>query len=212
MSKEEMQKSKEQLEEEKRAILAQRIQPLTIEGMDTSKLAEKAKELYEHMRRLVGDKYDLEQRFKRQQYDVSCCLDLAIYSWPFSPVLLLLHLIYMPFDWTFKENEGEKDHLKERKNPDIHVLDVQLQNQIQQVQLLKMESDYYQSGKRKRKDTSTKICSELYQSASQRTQKEEENMWMWFSKAEEWQFFFVHGDSWRCHLITELELELVISV
>ena len=71
MSKEELQKSKEQLEEEKRAILSQRIQPLNIEGMDTSKLIEKAKELYEHTRRLVGDKYDLEQRFKRQQYDVS---------------------------------------------------------------------------------------------------------------------------------------------
>ena len=71
MSKEELQKSKEQLEEEKRAILSQRIQPLNIESMDTSKLLEKAKELYEHTRRLVGDKYDLEQRFKRQQYDVS---------------------------------------------------------------------------------------------------------------------------------------------
>ena len=59
MSKEELQKSKEQLEEEKRAILSQRIQPLNIEGMDTSKLIEKAKELYEHTRRLVGDKYDL---------------------------------------------------------------------------------------------------------------------------------------------------------
>ena len=71
MSKEELQKSKEQLEEEKRAILSQRIQPLSIDNMDTAKLLEKAKELYEHTRRLVGDKYDLEQRFKRQQYDVS---------------------------------------------------------------------------------------------------------------------------------------------
>jgi len=70
MSKEELQKSKEQLEEEKRIILAQRIQPLNIEGMDSAKLQEKAKELYDHMRRLVGDKYDLEQRFKRQQYDM----------------------------------------------------------------------------------------------------------------------------------------------
>jgi len=70
MSKEELQKSKEQLEEEKRAILSQRIQPLSIDGMDSAKLQEKAKELYEHMRRLVGDKYDLEQRFKRQQYDM----------------------------------------------------------------------------------------------------------------------------------------------
>lgn len=70
LSKEELQKSKEQLEEEKQAILAQRIQPLSLEGMDAAKLLEKAKELYEHMRRLVGDKYDLEDRFKRQQYDM----------------------------------------------------------------------------------------------------------------------------------------------
>merc|ERR1719403_529141 len=41
MTKEELQKSKEQLEEEKRAILAQRIQPLAIDGMDSAKLQEK---------------------------------------------------------------------------------------------------------------------------------------------------------------------------
>ncbi|KAL8614238.1 hypothetical protein ACOMHN_026455 [Nucella lapillus] len=70
LSKEELQKSKEQLEEEKRAILAQRIQPLNTQGLEGAKLLEKARELYDHMRRLVGDKYDLEQRFKRQQYDM----------------------------------------------------------------------------------------------------------------------------------------------
>merc|ERR1719317_1513156 len=70
MTKKELQKSKEQLEEEKRAILSQLIQPLAIDGLDSAKLQEKAKELHEHLRRLVGDKYDLEQRFKRQQYDM----------------------------------------------------------------------------------------------------------------------------------------------
>jgi len=70
MSKEELQKSKEQLEEEKQAILAQRIQPLVIDGLAADKLIEKAKELNDHIRRLEGDKYDLEQRFKRQQYDM----------------------------------------------------------------------------------------------------------------------------------------------
>jgi len=70
MSKEELQKSKEQLEEEKQAILAQRIQPCVIDGLAADKLIEKAKELHEHIRRLEGDKYDLEQRFKRQQYDM----------------------------------------------------------------------------------------------------------------------------------------------
>jgi len=70
MSKEELQKSKEQLEDEKQAILAQRIQPLATEGLAADKLIEKAKELREHILRLEGDKYDLEQRFKRQQYDM----------------------------------------------------------------------------------------------------------------------------------------------
>jgi len=70
MSKEELQKSKEQLEEEKQAILSQRIQPLAVEGLAGDKLIEKAKELQDHIKRLEGDKYDLEQRFKRQQYDM----------------------------------------------------------------------------------------------------------------------------------------------
>lgn len=70
MTKEELQKSKEELEAEKQAILAQRIQPLVIDGLASDKLIEKAKELQEHIRKLEGDKYDLEQRFKRQQYDM----------------------------------------------------------------------------------------------------------------------------------------------
>lgn len=64
-------KSREQLEAEKRAILAQRIQPLDISGFDSSKLADKAKELHGLIYRLESEKYDLEKRFKEQQYDVS---------------------------------------------------------------------------------------------------------------------------------------------
>jgi len=73
-SKEDMQKSKEQLEEEKKAILAQRIQPLEINGMDGEKLKEKAKELHDHLRKLAGDKFDSEENYKRQQKDL---IDLA---------------------------------------------------------------------------------------------------------------------------------------
>jgi len=64
-------KSKEQLEAEKKAILKQRIVPLSIDGMDQSGLAEKAKELHKSICRLEGEKYDLEKRFKTQQLDVS---------------------------------------------------------------------------------------------------------------------------------------------
>jgi len=70
MSKEELQKSKEQLEDEKQAILAQRIQALVTDGLSSDKLIEKAQELNAQIRRLEGDRYDLEQRFKRQQYDM----------------------------------------------------------------------------------------------------------------------------------------------
>ena len=64
-------KSKEQLEAEKKAILKQRIVPLSIDGLDQSGLTEKAKELHKLITRLEGEKYDLEKRFKTQQVDVS---------------------------------------------------------------------------------------------------------------------------------------------
>lgn len=64
-------KSKEQLEAEKRAILGQRIQALHIDGLDAGQLKEKAKELHALIARLESEKYDLEKRFKGQQFDVS---------------------------------------------------------------------------------------------------------------------------------------------
>lgn len=70
-------KSKEQVEAEKRAILAQRIQPLDISGFDAGKLTEKAKELNTLIYRLESDKYDLEKRFKEQQFDMMELADKA---------------------------------------------------------------------------------------------------------------------------------------
>lgn len=63
-------KSKEQLEAEKRAILEQRTPKLEIAGFDSGKLTEKAKELHNLIMRLESEKYDLERRFKAQQYDM----------------------------------------------------------------------------------------------------------------------------------------------
>jgi len=63
-------KSKEQMESEKKAILAQRIQPMSTDGLDASKLAEKAKELHKAILRLESEKYDHEKRFKAQQVDM----------------------------------------------------------------------------------------------------------------------------------------------
>jgi len=63
-------KSKEQLEAEKRAILKQRVKNLEIDGFDSGKLTDKAKELHQLIYRLEGEKYDLEKRFKAQQIDM----------------------------------------------------------------------------------------------------------------------------------------------
>ncbi|XP_013408750.1 troponin T isoform X8 [Lingula anatina] len=69
-AKEDMSKSKEQLEEEKRAILKQRIEPLSIESLNIEQLIAKAKEIHQKIYNLESEKYDLEERFKRQQYDM----------------------------------------------------------------------------------------------------------------------------------------------
>lgn len=66
-----MTKTKEQLEEEKRSILSQRIVALDLTGMKSDGLREKAKQLHDKLYQLESEKYDLDDRFKRQQYDVS---------------------------------------------------------------------------------------------------------------------------------------------
>jgi len=57
--------------------MKQRIKPLEIDSMDSSQLAEKARELHTQIVRLEGEKYDLEKRFKQLQVEViSHCLYL----------------------------------------------------------------------------------------------------------------------------------------
>ena len=67
----EMTKTKEQLEEEKKISLSIRIKPLDLDAMDHDQLQGKASELWETIVRLETEKYDLEERQKRQDYDVS---------------------------------------------------------------------------------------------------------------------------------------------
>ena len=64
-------KTKEQLEEEKKISLSIRIKPLVLDGLGTDKLRIKATELWEAIVKLETEKYDLEERQKRQDYDVS---------------------------------------------------------------------------------------------------------------------------------------------
>jgi len=64
-------KTREQIEEEKKISLSFRIKPLTIEGFSVQKLQFKATELWDQIIKLETEKYDLEERQKRQEYDVS---------------------------------------------------------------------------------------------------------------------------------------------
>jgi len=57
--------------EKKRKILADRRKPLNIDHLNQEKLAEKAKELWDWLFTLEDEKYDYEQRIKRQQYDIN---------------------------------------------------------------------------------------------------------------------------------------------
>lgn len=64
-------KTKEQLDEEKKISLSFRIKPLDLTGLNEQKLRTKATELWELIVKLETEKYDLEERQKRQDYDVS---------------------------------------------------------------------------------------------------------------------------------------------
>lgn len=64
-------KTKEQLEEEKKISLSIRIKPLALDNLSVDKLRDKAQELWECIVKLETEKYDLEERQKRQDYDVS---------------------------------------------------------------------------------------------------------------------------------------------
>merc|ERR1712156_91951 len=63
----EMTKTKEQLEEEKKISLSIRIKPLDVDAMDSDQLSSKAKEHWDTIVRLETEKYDLEERQKRQK-------------------------------------------------------------------------------------------------------------------------------------------------
>merc|ERR1719230_1678973 len=64
-------KTKEQLAEEKRVALAVRVAPLIgLEEMSQGALQEKAGEFWKRIVKLETEKYDLEMRMNRQDYDI----------------------------------------------------------------------------------------------------------------------------------------------
>ena len=66
-----MGKTREQLAEEKKIALSIRVKPLAIDGLGVSALKSKADEMWSMIIKLETEKYDMEERMKRQDYDVS---------------------------------------------------------------------------------------------------------------------------------------------
>uniref|UniRef100_A0A8C4X7F9 Troponin T2d, cardiac n=1 Tax=Erpetoichthys calabaricus TaxID=27687 RepID=A0A8C4X7F9_ERPCA len=65
--------AKKQTEKEKKKkILAERRKPLNIDNLSDDKLKEKANELHQWLLQLEGEKFDLNEKLKRQKYDVCC--------------------------------------------------------------------------------------------------------------------------------------------
>ncbi|XP_037109048.1 troponin T2d, cardiac [Syngnathus acus] len=68
-------KGKKQTErEKKKKILAERRKPLKIDHLSDDKLKEKANELWQWLMQLETEKYDLNDKFKRQKSDINLLL------------------------------------------------------------------------------------------------------------------------------------------
>uniref|UniRef100_A0A8C3GIF3 Troponin T2, cardiac type n=1 Tax=Cairina moschata TaxID=8855 RepID=A0A8C3GIF3_CAIMO len=71
MQKSEKKGGKKQTErEKKKKILSERRKPLNIDHLSEDKLRDKAKELWQTIRDLEAEKFDLQEKFKRQKYEV----------------------------------------------------------------------------------------------------------------------------------------------
>jgi len=64
---------------------------LDVSKLNTTKLKAKAQELWENIVKLETEKYDLEERMKRQDYDVS--LALKKYSIKYFWEILIFHIL-----------------------------------------------------------------------------------------------------------------------
>lgn len=65
-----MGKTKEQMAEDKKIAMSFRVKPLELEGLDAASLKSEVNKLWERYVILETEKYDLEVRASRQDYDV----------------------------------------------------------------------------------------------------------------------------------------------
>ncbi|XP_059687221.1 troponin T, cardiac muscle isoform X2 [Gavia stellata] len=91
MQKSEKKGGKKQTErEKKKKILSERRKPLNIDHLNEDKLRDKAKELWQTIRDLEAEKFDLQEKFKRQKYEVSHKVLHELARPPYAWLLLLL--------------------------------------------------------------------------------------------------------------------------
>ncbi|XP_042320900.1 troponin T, cardiac muscle isoform X5 [Sceloporus undulatus] len=72
LQKTEKKSGKKQTErEKKKKILSERRKPFNIDHLNEDKLREKAKELWQSIHDLEAEKFDLQEKFKRQKYEIN---------------------------------------------------------------------------------------------------------------------------------------------
>uniref|UniRef100_A0A8C4YJV9 Troponin T2, cardiac type n=1 Tax=Gopherus evgoodei TaxID=1825980 RepID=A0A8C4YJV9_9SAUR len=77
--------------EKKKKILSERRKPLNIDHLNEDKLRDKAKELWQSIHDLEAEKFELQEKFKRQKYEIvtltarcdelTSCLGLCLACW-----------------------------------------------------------------------------------------------------------------------------------
>ncbi|XP_029767982.1 troponin T, cardiac muscle isoform X2 [Terrapene carolina triunguis] len=85
LQKTEKKSGKKQTErEKKKKILSERRKPLNIDHLNEDKLRDKAKELWQSIHDLEAEKFELQEKFKRQKYEIvtltARCDELSKYS------------------------------------------------------------------------------------------------------------------------------------
>ncbi|XP_073176142.1 troponin T, cardiac muscle isoform X1 [Lepidochelys kempii] len=74
LQKTEKKSGKKQTErEKKKKILSERRKPLNIDHLNEDKLRDKAKELWQSIHDLEAEKFELQEKFKRQKYELEGC-------------------------------------------------------------------------------------------------------------------------------------------
>uniref|UniRef100_A0A8C3TI39 Troponin T2, cardiac type n=1 Tax=Chelydra serpentina TaxID=8475 RepID=A0A8C3TI39_CHESE len=95
LQKTEKKSGKKQTErEKKKKILGERRKPLNIDHLNEDKLRDKAKELWQSIHDLEAEKFELQEKFKRQKYEVRVVLTSASPCGPISAVGKRLRLLY----------------------------------------------------------------------------------------------------------------------